>query len=75
MVSEAGSQRSGNWSTSTPAAAKRVILIGIEESSVITQLKDGYTGEIRMGEDLIRLDVGSEIKVAPFKEIHINSNR
>ncbi|MCZ6566457.1 MAG: MBL fold metallo-hydrolase [Gammaproteobacteria bacterium] len=45
-----------------------VILIGIEESSVITQLKDGYTGEIRMGEDLIRLDVGSEIKVAPFKE-------
>ncbi len=45
-----------------------VILIGIEESSVITQLKDGYTGEIRMGEDLIRLDVGSEIKVTPFKE-------
>lgn len=46
-----------------------VILIGVEESSVITQLKDGYTGEIRMGEDLISLEVGSEIKVVPFKKV------
>ncbi len=42
-----------------------IILIGVEEDALIKQLNDSYSGEIRMGEDLMRLEVGNEIKVLP----------
>ncbi len=43
-----------------------VILVGISEEDVLQQVKEGYEGEIYMGEDLIRIEVGSNVKVIPY---------
>ena len=43
-----------------------VILVGTSEEDVLQQVKEGYEGEIYMGEDLIRIEVGSNVKVIPY---------
>ena len=48
------------------AVLTHVILVGIEASSLMTRLHDSYGGEIRMGEDLMRIEISSDIKVVPF---------
>lgn len=50
------------------AVLTHAILIGVDKNSLMTQLKGRYTGEIHLGEDLMRLEVGSDIKVLPFNE-------
>ncbi|MEJ2115735.1 MAG: MBL fold metallo-hydrolase [Gammaproteobacteria bacterium] len=43
-----------------------VILVGISEEDVLQKVKDDYKSEIYMGEDLISIEVGSNIKVIPY---------
>ena len=50
------------------AVLTHIILIGVEEDALIKQLQNSYGGEIRMGEDLMRLEVGNDIKVLPSIE-------
>lgn len=50
------------------AVLTHIILIGVEEDALIKQLQNSYSGEIRMGEDLMRLEVGNDIKVLPSFE-------
>ncbi len=47
------------------AVLTHVILIGIEGSNLIQHLQDEYTGDVVLGEDLMRIEVGDEIKIAP----------
>ncbi len=44
-----------------------VILVGVSENELINELKQSYTGEVYMGEDLMRIEVGSKIKLVPFE--------
>ena len=44
-----------------------MILVGIREDALVQDLQSEYFGRILLGEDLMRLNVGSEIEVLPFK--------
>ena len=48
------------------ALLTHVILIGIKEDALLREIKNGYTGEVYIGEDLMRVEIGSDIKVVPF---------
>lgn len=48
------------------ALLTHVILIGIEGDALLKEIKNNYAGEIYIGEDLMRVEVGSDIKVVPF---------
>lgn len=52
----------------TPQVAilTHIILVGIEEGTLIEELAKDYSGKIHAGEDLMRVEVGSNIKVVPF---------
>lgn len=48
------------------AILTHVILIGIEENALIQELQDSYAGKVILGEDLMRIEIGSDIKVIRF---------
>ena len=48
------------------AILTHVILIGIEENALIKELQDSYAGKVILGEDLMRIEIGSDIKVIRF---------
>ena len=50
------------------AVMTHVILVGVKEDAVIEQIGKEYDGEIHMGEDLMSVEVGSTIKVIPYRE-------
>jgi len=50
------------------AILTHVILVGIEENALIQELQDSYAGEVILGEDLMRIEIGSDIKVIRFNE-------
>ena len=43
-----------------------VILVGTDEERVLQEIKRSYDGELSMGEDLMSIEVGSNIKVIPY---------
>ena len=47
-----------------------IILAGVRQNVLIQRLQDEYTGEVHMGEDLMRLEVGSNVKVLRFEKNH-----
>ena len=48
------------------AILTHVILIGVEENALMSIIKEDYSGEVHLGEDLMVIDVGSNIKVKSF---------
>lgn len=44
-----------------------VILAGMSRDAVMRRLRKIYAGEVHMGEDLMRFEIGSSVKVLPFK--------
>ena len=50
------------------AILTHVILVGIEENALIQKLQHSYVGEVLLGEDLMRIEIGNDIKVLRFKE-------
>ena len=53
------------------AILTHVILIGVNESTLISQFTDSYSGEVQLGEDLTSIEIGDKIKVLPFIEHHM----
>lgn len=52
------------------AVLTHIILVGVRQDALIQRLQDEYTGKVHMGEDLMRLEVGSNVKVLPAGENH-----
>jgi len=50
------------------AVLTHIILVGKNEEAVLKNIQDQYDGDIIMGEDLISFEIGSKIKVIPYKE-------
>ena len=50
------------------AVLTHIILIGVREDTLLEELKNNYEGELYMGEDLMRIAVGSNIKVIRFEK-------
>ncbi len=50
------------------AVLTHIILIGVREDTLLEELKNNYEGELYMGEDLMRIVVGSNIKVIRFEK-------
>ena len=48
------------------AVMTHVIVVGVSEKSVVEQINKNYEGEIYMGEDLMRIEIGSSMKVIPY---------
>lgn len=48
------------------AVLTHVILLGVDENTLMTQFTDDFPGVIHLGEDLMRIEVGSNLKVVPF---------
>ena len=44
-----------------------VILAGMSRDAVMQRLRQTYDGEVHMGEDLTRIEVGSRVRMLPFK--------
>ena len=42
------------------------IILGVEEALLMENIADDYKGEVFLGEDLMKLRVGTNIKVIPF---------
>lgn len=43
-----------------------VILVGVKQAALVRHLQDGYPGEVHVGQDLMRLEVGSDVKILPY---------
>lgn len=43
-----------------------IILIGIDENDLINQFKDNYPGNVVLGEDLMKIEISSEIRVVRY---------
>lgn len=50
------------------AVLTHVILVGIEENALIQELQDSYPSDVILGEDLMRIEIGNDIKVIRFNE-------
>ncbi len=48
------------------AILTHLILVGIEENALMSKIKEDYSGEVYLGEDLMIIDVGNNIKVNSF---------
>ena len=48
------------------AVLTHVILVGPKQEDVLQQINNDYQGELYMGEDLMSIEVGSNIKVIPY---------
>lgn len=50
------------------AILTHIIIVGTTEDDVLQQVNNGYDGELYIGEDLMRVEVGSSIKVIPYSK-------
>jgi ribonuclease Z len=49
------------------AVFTHVILVGNSENAVMQSISQDYRGDIHMGSDLMRIDIGSNVKVVPYQ--------
>ena len=50
------------------AILTHIILIGVQEDTLMEALKNNYAGELHIGEDLMRITVGSSIEVIRYEK-------
>ncbi|MYB89465.1 MAG: MBL fold metallo-hydrolase [Proteobacteria bacterium] len=51
------------------AVTTHVILAGLRPDEVIRSLRERYTGEIHMGEDLMQFEIGGQVRMLRFEDI------
>jgi len=50
-----------NKSKPKATALNHVLLFGVRESDVVEKLKSGYSGNVRIGEDLMKIRIGNDV--------------
>ncbi len=51
------------------AVTTHMILAGVRPDEILRSLREGYAGEIHMGEDLMQFEIGSQVRMSRFEGI------